>query len=113
MNGFKNTVLSSGLALMLTACANVGTDPGQITGTYVSPLKYQDYSCSQLSIETSSLSRRLSALNTAQASRVSSNEVQAFWLGYGNGDGIEAAELANVKGELEAVRYSMESKNCR
>lgn len=110
----KNNIVFSTLifVLMLTSCANVGTEPEQITGTYVSPLKYQNYSCSELAVETSSLSRRLSGLNTAQTQRVSSNKVQAFWLGYGNGDGIEASELGNVKGEIEAVRYAIELKNC-
>ncbi len=30
----------------------------------------------------------------------------------GQGDGIEASELANVRGEKEAVRRAMEIKNC-
>jgi hypothetical protein len=38
--------------------------------------------------------------------------VQAFWIGYGNGDGIEAAELANVRGEKEAVRKAIEVNRC-
>jgi uncharacterized membrane protein YukC len=110
MNIKTITILS---AFFLTACANVGTPPEQITGSYVSPVKYERYTCSQLATESASLARRINILNTAQNSRISSNQVQAFWLGYGNGDGIEAAELANVKGDIEAVRSAMHSKNCR
>ena len=41
------------------------------------------------------------------------SETQAFWYGYGQGDGIEASELANVRGEREAVRTAMETKACK
>lgn len=116
-NKTMKTVMKTTMIFLLssaaTGCANVGTSPEQITGTYVSPVKYDKYTCSQLAVESSSLARRQDLLINAQASRVSSNEVQAFWLGYGNGDGIEAAELANVKGETEAVRSAMEYKKCR
>lgn len=113
MKNKKTLSIALGFSLLLSGCANIGTEPGQITGTYVSPLKYEKYTCSQLATESSSLARRLNLLTNAQASRVSSNQVQAFWLGYGNGDGIEAAELANVKGDAEAVRTAMENKNCK
>lgn len=49
-------------------------------------------------------------LAIAQEQRLKSSPVQAFWPGYGQEDGIEAAELANVRGEKEA-RATMLSKN--
>jgi len=108
-------ILISSLIILsgLTSCANTGTPAGQITGIYVSPLKYKQYSCLELSTESSSLSRRHNSLVIAQESRVKSNNVQAFWIGSGNGDGIEASELATVKGEIEAVRSTMELKKCK
>ena len=33
-------------------------------------------------------------------------------VGYGKGDGIEASELAQVRGEKEAVLRAMEMKHC-
>lgn len=48
----------------------------------------------------------------AQEQRLKSSQVQAFWLGYGQGDGIEAAELANVRGEKEALGTMMSKKGC-
>lgn len=104
-------ILSS--VLLITSCANTGTPVSQITGAYVSPLKYKDSSCHELSTEAASLSRRHNILVIAQEQRVSSNNVQAFWIGSGNGDGIEAAELATVKGETEAVRSAMDTKKCK
>jgi hypothetical protein len=63
-------------------------------------------------VELDSLARRENQLVAAQEQRVKSNNFQAFWLGYGQGDGIEASELANVRGEKESVRKAMEIKKC-
>jgi hypothetical protein len=101
------------LAVALTGCMNMPTPPTQITGAYVSPLKYEGVTCPRLSAELSSLSRRENQLVTAQSQRIKTSETQAFWYGYGQGDGIEASELANVRGEREAVRNAIEAKNCR
>ncbi len=79
----------------------------------MSPLRYEGIDCDRLSVELSSLSRRENQPVAAQEQRIKTSEVQAIWLGYGLGDGIEASELANVRGEREAVRTAMERKNCR
>jgi hypothetical protein len=99
-------------SIALSGCMNMPTPPAQITGAYVSPLKYDKVECSRLSAELASLSRRENQLVAAQNSRIGTSEVQAFWWGYGQGDGIEASELANVRGEREAVRNAMETKGC-
>ena len=96
----------------LVGCANMPTPSAQITGAYTSDLAYENYDCSALAKELSSLARRKNQLIIAQEQRIKTSKVQAFWLGYGQGDGIEAAELANVKGEEEAVRKAMDIKNC-
>lgn len=96
----------------ISGCMNLATKPAEITGSYTSDLKYQNYNCDQLGIEVNSLARRENQLATAQEQRRKSGKVQAFWLGYGTGDGIEAAELANVRGEKEAVRRAMDVRSC-
>ena len=106
------TVVSVLLMASVTGCMNMPTPESQITGVYVSPVKYENYDCSKLSTETSSLARRENVLITAQNQRYKTSETQAFWWGYGQGDGIEASELASVRGEKEAVRTAMESKGC-
>ena len=105
--------IASALVLLINGCANKPTKPNQITGTYVSTLKYERYGCSRLTAELNSLSRRENQLVSAQRGRVGSSQVQEFWLGYGTGDGIEASELANVRGEREAVRKTMGIKGCK
>ena len=97
----------------LTGCMNMPTPTSQITGAYVSGLKYEDFDCQRLAAEMDSLTRRENQLVTAQEQRRKTSQVQAFWWGYGQGDGIEASELANVRGEREAVRHAMETKGCK
>jgi hypothetical protein len=99
-------------SLVLSGCVNMPTPTAQITGSYSSGLKYEDYPCLRLSAELDSLALRESQLVVAQEQRVKSSNVQAFWLGYGQGDGIEASELANVRGEKNSVRKAMEFKQC-
>ena len=89
------------------------TAPSQITGAYTSSIKYELFDCSRLSVEHGSLARRENQLVAAQEQRVKTSEIQAFWRGFGQGDGIEASELANVRGEKEAVRSALEAKSCR
>ncbi len=110
----KNVIYILAIFLMaaISGCMNMPTPESQITGVYVSPVKYEDYDCSQLSTESSSLARRENVLITAQTQRYKTSETQAFWYGYGQGDGIEASELASVRGEKEAVRTSMQSHGC-
>ena len=106
-------ILAVFLLTPLVGCMNMPTPTSQITGAYVSGLKYESFDCSRLSAELGSLSRRENQLVTAQQQRIKTSETQAFWWGYGQGDGIEASELANVRGEREAVRSAMDAKACK
>ncbi len=108
----KKVIVLISSILALTGCANMPTPPVQITGSYTSGLEYDSYSCDVLSKEESSLARRENQLVIAQEQRIKSSQTQAFWWGFGQGDGIEASELSNVKGEKEAVRKAMELKDC-
>jgi hypothetical protein len=89
------------------------TKPSEITGSYTSGLKYEDFDCSRLAVELDSLARRENQLAVAQEQRYKTSQTQAFWWGFGQGDGIEASELGNVRGEKEAVRKAMEVKRCQ
>ena len=100
------------LPMFVAGCTNMPTAPSQITGSYTSGLEYEKYDCSLLAKELSALARRENQLVIAQEQRIKTSQTQAFWFGYGQGDGIEASELANVKGEKEAVRKAMSIKDC-
>tara|TARA_E500000178_G_scaffold299381_1_gene307061 strand:+ start:139 stop:417 length:279 start_codon:yes stop_codon:yes gene_type:complete len=88
------------------------TPAAQITGSYTSGMKYESYECDRLAIEINALARREDQLTIAQEGRRKSSLIQALLLGFGTGDGVEASELAIVKGEKEAVRKAMDVKNC-
>lgn len=104
------------LAVVMSAffagCMNMPTPTSQITGSYISGLRYESFDCSRLSVELDSLARRENQLTVAQEQRIKTSKMQAFWWGFGQGDGLEASELANVRGEKEAVRSAMEAKGC-
>ncbi len=100
------------LVAILASCMNMPTPPSQITGSYTSGLIYDGFECERLASELNSLARRENQLVTAQEQRIKTSKIQAFWYGYGQGDGIEASELANVRGEKEAVRKAMDAKRC-
>ena len=112
MKRFYAAAIAVGGIISLCGCANLPTPTSQITGTYVSPVKYEKFDCEQLVAENNSLARRENQLVIAQEQRLKTSKVQAFWYGYGNGDGIEASELANVRGDKEAVLHAIEKKQC-
>ena len=105
-------VLVGVVAMLIGGCANMPTPTSQITGSYTSGLRYDGFSCDRLSTELDSLARRENQLVVAQEQRIKSSQTQAFWWGFGQGDGMEASELANVRGEKESVRTAMERNGC-
>ena len=96
------------LAVFSSGCLNMPTPESQITASYISPLKYKKYSDDDLTAEINSLSRREAQLKIAQDQRVKTSKTKAFWYGFGDGDGIEASELANIRGSIEAARREQE-----
>ena len=114
----KNITRSSFLILSISfifiiSCMNMPTPTVQIVGTYTSDLKYKDFTCEDLAKEVNNLARRESQLVVAQEQRIKTSKQQAFWFGYGQGDGVEASELAVVRGEKNAVRDAMANKECK
>ena len=107
------STLTFGCFLALSGCMNMSTQPSQITGSYISTLRYEPFDCNRLALERDDLVERERKLAMAQEQRVKSSQMQAFWIGYGQGDGIEAAELASVRGQLDAGRKTMALKSCQ
>ncbi len=98
--------------LCFTGCANMPTPTSQIAGAPVSGFKYQSFNCVRLKTELDFLSHRENQLVVAQEQRIKRSKTQAFWWGYGQGDGQEASHLAKVRGEKEAIRHAMNQKGC-
>ena len=113
----KKVIIGLGMS-MLVACAS---NPDDIDAAYVSPLKYKDYDCDQLAMEmdyvgqrTTKLYQRLKDERTADNWQMGVGLV-LFWpalFALEGGDGPEAAEYAQLKGEYEALRDNAVTKKC-
>jgi len=110
MKNYQFVILSGVSLTTLVGCMNMPTPPVQITGAYASGIQYSNYDSKRLYQEYDALTCRESDLVAAQNQRIKTSQMQAFWWGFGTGDGLEASELAHVRGEKEAVRRALEAK---
>ena len=103
----------------LNYCAS---NPDTIEAAYVSPLKYQQYDCNQLSLELDYVSQRTTALyQTLRRKRTADNwqmgvGLVLFWptlFALEGGDGADATEYSQLKGEFEALRTVTTQKSCK
>ena len=99
------------------ACASSSSDIG---ASYVSPIQYQNYTCEQLLAEGRRVSSR-AAVAAGQQDKARKDDavltgvaVVLFWpaLFALDGDGQNAAELARLKGEMEAIEQTSIQRNC-
>lgn len=106
------------IAGLLTACAS---NPDKIDAAYVSPLKYKDYDCDQIAMEMDYVGQRTTKLHTRlKKERQKDNAKMGvglvlFWPALfflDGGDGPEAAEYSQLKGEFEALRTNSTQKKC-
>ncbi len=102
---------------LLAGCAS---SSGEIRPTYVSPIQYQHHTCRQLGAEAERVSRRASDAAGVQDAKRTQDQwatgaaIVVFWPAafFVGGDGQNAAELARLKGEFEAIEQAAIQKNC-
>jgi hypothetical protein len=105
------------IGLMATGCATKSAD---IAPAYVSPLQYQTFTCPQLAEEAQRVSAAAAAASGAQDSQATKDAVattvavvvfwpSAFLVG---GDKQTAAQVAQLKGQMDAVQQESIRKNC-
>ena len=99
-------------ALLLSGCINMSTPPAQIASSQTSARNYTEFTCEQLVDALGTLAREETQLVAAQERRVKMSNVQALVIGVGQGDGAEASNLAQVRGERQAVRNAMIARQC-
>lgn len=105
------------LALGLAGCASSADDIG---ASYVSPVAYENYSCQQLAREAQAVSTRAAQAAGVQNKAHTTDAVVTtvglvvFWpsLFFLKGDGQQTAELANLKGQMNAIEQASIQKNC-
>jgi hypothetical protein len=105
------------VAAALCGCASKSSE---ITAAYVSPIPYQSYTCQQLGIEAQAISAKAAELSGVQDQKRTNDQIAtgvaivvfwpaAFLVG---GDGQVAAQLAQLKGQLNAVEQASIQKKC-
>lgn len=102
---------------LLSGCA---TSPKDIAPTYVSPVTYQKYSCRELGEEAQRVSARAAALSGQQSQQATRDAVAVtaaivvFWPAafFVGGDKTNAAELANLKGQMQAIEQASIARKC-
>ena len=116
--GMKRTVALAVASVLLASCA---TNPDKIDAAYVSPLKYQNYDCQQIGMEMDYIGNRTTKLYQRMKSERKKDNWQMgvglilFWpalFALEGGDGPEASEYAQLKGDFEALRQTSVQKKC-
>lgn len=102
----------------LSACAS---SPDDLDSAYVSPLKYRGYDCDQVGMEMDYVGQRTGQLYHRLKNKREKDNVQMgvglilFWPSLfflEGGDGPDAAEYSQLKGEYEALRKTSVEKKC-
>jgi hypothetical protein len=105
------------VAALLGGCA---TKASEISAAYVSPISYQSYTCQQLGMEAQAISAKAAELSGVQDQKRTNDAIAtgvavvvfwpaAFLVG---GDGQVAAQLSQLKGQLNAVEQASIQKKC-
>jgi hypothetical protein len=113
----RNLAASVLIGAIATACASRSDDVGV---SYVSPVLYQGFSCSQLSMEAQRVSSAATAAAGTQDSQRTKDTVATtaaviiFWPAafFVGGDNAKTAELARLKGEMQAIESASIQKKC-
>lgn len=116
----KRTFIGAAL-IAVTALSACAKKPENISASYISPLQYQKYSCSQIRQEAGRLSTRLAEVTGVQSKKAEGDAVATgvalvlFWPAafFIKGDKETATELARLKGEMETLEKVSIEKRCR
>ena len=113
----KSAYIALSAAILVGGCASRATD---IQASYVSPLMYQNLDCAQLQGEAQRVSERAMAAagvqdkKAGQDAAVMAVGLVLFWpaLFFTSGDGASAAEVARLKGEMQAIEDASTANSC-
>lgn len=117
MNILNKTILTLTGLVMLSACAS---HPNTVPASYVSPIKYDIYSCEQISTEMDTIARKTISIYSDLVFKSNADTLEMgigiiFWpalLMLDGGDGALANEYAILKGEFKALEDSYINKQC-
>lgn len=104
-------------AALTVGCASRSED---VSAAYVSPIMYNSYSCGELGMEAQRVSAAAAGASGAQDSQrtkdavVTTAAVVIFWPAafFVGGDNAKTAELASLKGQMQAIEQASIQKKC-
>ena len=107
-------------AIIALAAAGCAKDANQVGATYVSPVMYETYSCAQLAQEAQRVSARAAQAAGVQDEKSTNDKVAMgvgliiFWpaLLFTKGNDENTAELARLKGQMDAIEQASIQKRC-
>jgi hypothetical protein len=105
------------VAMALASCAK---DANQVGASYISPITYQGYTCPQLAEEAQRVSARAAETAGVQDQKATNDKVAVgvgliiFWpaLLFTKGNDENTAELARLKGQMDAIEQVSIQKRC-
>src|ERR1700722_16174661 len=111
------TICVFAAASVLAGCASRS---GDIAEAYVSPLQYQSYSCAQRREEAARVSARAAVASGAQDQNATNDTIATtaavilFWPAAFmiKGNGANAQEVAQLKGDMDAIEQANIQKKC-
>lgn len=114
----RRTVLAVSAIATLAGCAS---KPSDIAPSYVSSYTYEGMPCNRLAREAEAVSSRAAVATGAQEKKRSQDgaatavAVVLFWPAAFmiKGDGAQAAEVARLKGEMQAIQDVSRRKGCK
>ncbi len=114
----KHVVITTSV-IILIVLSGCSKNPQSVSGAYVSPIFYKDYSCDQVTLEMQRVASKVSEVSGVQRSKATNDAVVTgvgvviFWpaLFFLMGNDKEQ-ELAQLKGELDALEQAAVQKNC-
>jgi len=109
--------IATALSLTAAGCASRSED---VAASYVSSAAYSSYSCRELGFEAQRISSAAAAAAGAQDSQRTKDVVATtaavviFWPAafFVGGDNAKTAELARLKGEMQAIEEASIRKKC-
>jgi hypothetical protein len=107
-------------AAIAALCAGCAQNPKDIAPAYVSPIIYENLSCTQIAEEFRRVAARVNQVAGVQTQQAKNDAVAMgvglvlFWpaVFFIKGDKQNAAELARLRGELDALQQAAVRKNC-
>ncbi|HEY8567077.1 MAG TPA: hypothetical protein VIL65_16385 [Beijerinckiaceae bacterium] len=116
----KVFVMAAALGAAALSVAGCASRPEDVAASYVSPVQYAGYSCRQLGEEAQAVSSRAAIASGQQESNrsrdaaVTAAAVVVFWPAafFVGGNNSNTAELARLKGQMEAIESASIQKRC-